>query len=475
LRKTGDLARQCLGFAQRLSRLDEAIGEPERIGLVCVDGASGENHIERTAVADEARQSHCSAVDERHAPASTEYAKDRRRRCDAQITPQCELETARNRMALDGGNDRFRYEHPCRPHWSLAFRFIRKSLRDGFEIGTGAKGRASSGKDGRERFAVGVEFGKSLAQQQSRWRINGIATGGAIDRNDRDRTILFDEHSLCASLAHVVYSLCLSRKRRLVTPDFVSSAHDCAEYRGLDAMSDDAHLRVMARARSKFEISPDILLRAYSIGLFPMAESAEDPNLFWVDPDARGIFPLDKIIISTSLSKCVKSNRFEVKVDHDFDGVIDGCAAAYEGREKTWINERIRTLYAELFEQGFVHTVECWHDGELVGGLYGVALGAAFFGESMFHRETNASKVALVHLAARLAAGGFKLLDTQFVTPHLATLGAIEVSKHAYRALLSEAVAAEADFWHWPRDRHAIGKEALIVLAQHAETPDPAH
>lgn len=230
----------------------------------------------------------------------------------------------------------------------------------------------------------------------------------------------------------------------------------------------------MARARSKFEISPDILLRAYSIGLFPMAESAEDPNLFWVDPEARGIFPLDKLNISTSLSKCVKSNRFEIKIDHDFEGVIEGCAAAYEGREKTWINGRIRALYAELFAQGFVHTVECWREDRLVGGLYGVALGAAFFGESMFHREGNASKVALVHLAARLAAGGFKLLDTQFVTSHLATLGAIEVSKHAYRALLAEAVAAEADFWHWPRDQHLVGKEALAMLVHHAAARDPA-
>jgi leucyl/phenylalanyl-tRNA--protein transferase len=173
----------------------------------------------------------------------------------------------------------------------------------------------------------------------------------------------------------------------------------------------------MSRARDQFEITSDILLRAYSIGLFPMAESADDPNLFWVDPEVRGIFPLDGLIISKSLAKTIRSDVFEIRVDHDFDAVIDGCAAAYEDREKTWINARIRRLYRQLFDAGRVHTVETWRDGELVGGLYGVHLGGAFFGESMFHRKTDASKVALVHLAARLARGGFSLLDAQFVTP----------------------------------------------------------
>ena len=226
----------------------------------------------------------------------------------------------------------------------------------------------------------------------------------------------------------------------------------------------------MARARTKFDITPDILLRAYSIGLFPMAESAEDANLFWVDPEARGIFPLGRMVISTSLAKRVRSGRFEIRIDHDFTGVIDGCAAAYEGRDKTWINARIRALYGELFAQGFVHTVECWREDRLVGGLYGVALGAAFFGESMFHRETDASKIALVHLAARLAAGGFTLLDTQFVTPHLASLGAVEVSKHVYRQLLAEAIAAPADFLHLPTQ--TSGTEALAILSQHAEAAE---
>jgi leucyl/phenylalanyl-tRNA---protein transferase len=224
----------------------------------------------------------------------------------------------------------------------------------------------------------------------------------------------------------------------------------------------------MARARTQFEITPDILLRAYSIGLFPMAESAEDANLFWVDPEIRGIFPLDRLLISTSLAKIIRSDRFEIRVDHDFAAVIDGCAAAYEGREKTWINRRIMSLYSQLFAQGHVHTVECWRDDRLVGGLYGVALGAAFFGESMFHREANASKVALMHLAARLIAGRYRLLDTQFVTPHLATLGAIEVPKGTYRQMLAEAVAAQADFLCWPKAPQLSGKDILAVLTEHA-------
>lgn len=222
----------------------------------------------------------------------------------------------------------------------------------------------------------------------------------------------------------------------------------------------------MSRVRDQFEITVDILLRAYSIGLFPMAESADDANLFWVDPEVRGIFPLDGIIVSRSLAKTIRSDAFEVRVDHDFDAVIDGCAASYPDREKTWINHRIRRLYRQLFDTGRVHTVEAWHEGVLVGGLYGVHLGSAFFGESMFHRKTDASKVALVHLAARLRKGGFRLLDAQFVTPHLASLGAVEVPKETYRQLLAEAVAHRADFWTWPKDRRVFGAEALEVLAK---------
>jgi leucyl/phenylalanyl-tRNA---protein transferase len=222
----------------------------------------------------------------------------------------------------------------------------------------------------------------------------------------------------------------------------------------------------MSRPREPFEITPEILLRAYSIGLFPMAESAKDQNLFWVDPEQRGIFPLDGLIVSKSLAKTVRSDRFEVKVDQDFDAVIEGCAAKYKDREKTWINPRIRRLYRQLFEVGRVHTVECWVDGALAGGLYGVHLGAAFFGESMFHRVADASKVALVYLAARLAKGGFRLLDTQFVTPHLASLGAIEVPKQAYRLRLADALAHEGNFWSWPKGLDVPGGQALAALSR---------
>ena len=220
----------------------------------------------------------------------------------------------------------------------------------------------------------------------------------------------------------------------------------------------------MSRPRDQFEITADILLRAYSIGLFPMAESATDENLFWVDPEARGIFPLDGLIVSKSLAKTVRSDCFEIKVDSDFEAVIDACAASYDGRDTTWINVRIRRLYRQLFDIGRVHTVECWDGGVLVGGLYGVHLGAAFFGESMFHRKTDASKVALVHLVARLAKGGFRLLVTQFVTPHLASLGAVELPKKAYRRRLADAVTHNGDFWSWPRDMRVLGREALAAL-----------
>ncbi len=220
----------------------------------------------------------------------------------------------------------------------------------------------------------------------------------------------------------------------------------------------------MSRARTQFEITPDILLRAYSIGLFPMAESADDQNLFWVDPEARGIFPLDRMKVSRKLARTIRSDEFEVRADSDFNGVISACAAVAIGREKTWINQRIRTLYGALFELGHVHTVECWQDGELIGGLYGVSLGAAFFGESMFHRRTDASKVALIHLAARLYAGGYQLLDTQFITPHLESLGAVEVSKETYRNLLADAVSQKANFWVWPKGEKVSGEQALAAL-----------
>lgn len=220
----------------------------------------------------------------------------------------------------------------------------------------------------------------------------------------------------------------------------------------------------MSKPGAPYAITPQLLLRAYSIGLFPMAESAEDDQLFWVDPDKRAIFPLDTFIVSRSLAKTVRSDRFEVVVDRDFDAVIDACAAPGPDREKTWINSEIRRLYRELFDMGFAHTVECRREGKLVGGLYGVALRGAFFGESMFHLERDASKVALTHLVARLRLGGFQLLDTQFMTTHLASLGAIEISRDAYHRALEEALAIAADYYVWGPDARVDGREALAAL-----------
>jgi leucyl/phenylalanyl-tRNA---protein transferase len=218
----------------------------------------------------------------------------------------------------------------------------------------------------------------------------------------------------------------------------------------------------MARPSEPFEITPDILIRAYSIGLFPMAESAESSALFWVDPKERGVFPLDGMKISRSLAKTVRADRFGIRIDGDFAAVITACAA----RDKTWINAQISLLYSALFSSGRAHSIEVLDDGALVGGLYGVSLGGAFFGESMFHVARDASKVALVHLVARLRYGGYRLLDTQFVTPHLASLGAIEISRETYQSLLDEALDAEADFNAWPATRAMSGREALELLAR---------
>jgi leucyl/phenylalanyl-tRNA--protein transferase len=215
---------------------------------------------------------------------------------------------------------------------------------------------------------------------------------------------------------------------------------------------------------ARVEITPEILLRAYAAGIFPMAEDADDPGLFWIEPQLRGTIPLDAVHVSRRLARTVRSDLFEVRVDTDFDAVIAGCAAPAESRERTWINARIRRLYGELFDLGFCHTVEAWRDGQLVGGLYGVRLGAAFFGESMFHRERDASKVAFVHLAARLCAGGFRLLDAQFVTSHLARFGAVEMPRRDYKRRLAEAVEAEADWWVWPRGMSVPGEVALSAL-----------
>lgn len=194
------------------------------------------------------------------------------------------------------------------------------------------------------------------------------------------------------------------------------------------------------------EITPEVLLKAYACGIFPMAESADDPALYWIEPQARGILPLDDVHVPKRLARTIRSGYFEMRIDTDFDGVISGCAASRPGRRSTWINARIRQLYSALFRQGHCHTIETWHENRLVGGLYGVALGGAFFGESMFSTETDASKVALVYLAARLIHGGFTLLDTQFVTDHLKQFGTIELDKVAFHRRLERALGQRADF-----------------------------
>jgi leucyl/phenylalanyl-tRNA---protein transferase len=228
--------------------------------------------------------------------------------------------------------------------------------------------------------------------------------------------------------------------------------------------------RETVRETGLVEITPEVLLKAYACGIFPMAENADDPSLYWIEPERRGIIPLDRFHIPRRLARTVRSDRFEIHVDRDFEAVIDACAAPQAGRARTWINERIRSLYVKLHEIGHCHSVEAWCNGELAGGLYGVRLGRAFFGESMFHRERDASKVALVHLLARMRAGGFTLLDTQFVTSHLSGFGAIEVSKRAYGRMLERALGEEADFFALDPDPvpGAMALDALITIA-----PDP--
>jgi leucyl/phenylalanyl-tRNA---protein transferase len=189
------------------------------------------------------------------------------------------------------------------------------------------------------------------------------------------------------------------------------------------------------------EITPQVLLKAYACGIFPMAESAEDNALYWIEPERRGILPLDRVHVPKRLARTIRKGGFDVRIDKNFEEVIEGCAAPRSGRRSTWINGRIRSLYRELFVLRHCHTVEVWQDGELVGGLYGVHLGRAFFGESMFSRARDASKIALVYLIARLKYGGFTLLDTQFVTGHLARFGAIEVSRDEFQRFLEAALA----------------------------------
>ena len=220
-----------------------------------------------------------------------------------------------------------------------------------------------------------------------------------------------------------------------------------------------------SRDTAYVEITPEVLLKAYACGIFPMAESAEDPALYWIEPEKRGIIPLDTFHVPSRLARTVRSGRYSIAVNRDFEGVLDGCAEPAPGRARTWINTRIRMLYCKLYDIGHCHSVEAYENGELAGGLYGVCLGRAFFGESMFHRVRDASKVALVHLVARLIAGGFELLDTQYVTEHLRSFGAAEISRRRYRTLLDKAIAGEpADFMRLQAS--VSGEEALAIIAK---------
>ena len=213
------------------------------------------------------------------------------------------------------------------------------------------------------------------------------------------------------------------------------------------------------------ELTPTLVLRAYAIGVFPMAESHDAETLFWVDPDMRGVLPLDAFHVPRRLKRTVRQGVFDVRCDTDFEGVIDGCATARGAHQDTWINAEVRSLFRALFAMGVVHTVECWRNERLVGGLYGLHLGGAFFGESMFSRERDASKVALVHLAARMVHGGMVLLDTQFITAHLAQFGAVEIPRDVYRAQLNRAIGRTASF---PAD---LPETALHAFLDRPRTP----
>jgi leucyl/phenylalanyl-tRNA---protein transferase len=190
------------------------------------------------------------------------------------------------------------------------------------------------------------------------------------------------------------------------------------------------------------DLTPELLLQGYAMGIFPMAEHRDDPDIFWVDPRLRGVFPIDGFHISRSLARTMRRTPFTVSINTAFSDVVTGCA----DREDTWINAEIFALYQALHDRGAAHSIEVWDGGDLVGGVYGVTLGAAFFGESMFSRRDNASKIALACLIDRLKRGGFTLFDTQFLTPHLASLGAVEITREAYHSRLEEALERKADF-----------------------------
>ena len=206
-------------------------------------------------------------------------------------------------------------------------------------------------------------------------------------------------------------------------------------------------------------LTPEILLRAYAVGLFPMAEHRDDPTLYWIDPEKRGVLPLDDFHVPRRLRRTVRRNEFDVRCNTAFTDVIRACAAPGEGRDESWINDEIVSLYTTLNEMGRAHSVEAWQDDELVGGLYGVALGAAFFGESMFSTARDASKVALVHLVARLKKADFGLLDTQFVTDHLAQFGVVEMPRSGFRQILAAALDRSAAF---PAELSQLELEAFL-------------
>lgn len=194
------------------------------------------------------------------------------------------------------------------------------------------------------------------------------------------------------------------------------------------------------------QLTAELVLRAYAAGIFPMAENRDDPTVFWVDPRVRGVLPLETFHVPRKLCKVIRRGDFDIRCDTAFAEVVDHCAQSTDDRHETWINEDIRTAYIDLHKRGFAHSVECWRDDVLVGGLYGVSLGCAFFGESMFTRETNASKVALVHLVARLRMANYRLLDTQFVTDHLRQFGAVEIPCRVYLERLEDAIRYQTVF-----------------------------
>ena len=218
-----------------------------------------------------------------------------------------------------------------------------------------------------------------------------------------------------------------------------------------------------------FDITPQVLLRAYACGIFPMAETANDPGLFWVEPDMRGVLPLDTFHIPKSLKKSIRNSSMKIFMDRDFQATIEACSQTTNNRKETWINARIKNLYCELHTMGHANSVEVYEGDELVGGLYGVRLGRVFFGESMFSRKTDASKIALVHLVAQMKKAEFALLDTQFITPHLERFGVIEIPKDEYQTVLEEALVGESHFdklGYQESDGGAMSDSCLQLFSQ---------